>query len=328
MCAIGAVMMALSMFLASFGTHYWHFLMTQGVLFGISCGLSYFPALTIISHWFDKRKGFATGIAVSGSGVGGLIVAPLTRFLIEKVGVRNALRILGGYSGIAVFAASFLLKTTRPNSKRGSMQYLKVASDLRFIKLFIMAVVAALGYFVPFFFIPVFATHYGMSTYDGALVVGLLNGASGIGRIVLGFNADIMGHLNTLWFCLATASLTVLIIWPFATTLPLLIFFGISYGFFVGGFYSLLPTAIIQIFGLENISSITGMVYTGFSLNVIGASIGGAILDIFTSINADGTETVNFIPSIMFSGIALFISSLFILSVKYSAAKGKLITKI
>ena len=67
MTAIGGLSVGASLLLASFAQSYWQLFLTQGVLFGIACPLAYFPALTIISHYFDKRKGLATGLAVSGS---------------------------------------------------------------------------------------------------------------------------------------------------------------------------------------------------------------------------------------------------------------------
>ena len=83
MAAIGAISVGTSLLLASFAQTYWQLVLTQGVLFGISCPIAYFPALTIISHYFDKRKGLATGIAVSGSGLGGLAMSPVIRSLLS-----------------------------------------------------------------------------------------------------------------------------------------------------------------------------------------------------------------------------------------------------
>src|SRR5580693_3192854 len=48
-----------------------------------------------ISAWFDRRRGLALGIAMSGVGLGGFIMPQLAQTLIERVGWRGAYPILG-----------------------------------------------------------------------------------------------------------------------------------------------------------------------------------------------------------------------------------------
>jgi len=48
-----------------------------------------------ISAWFDRRRGLALGIAMSGVGLGGFIMPQLAQMLIERVGWRGAYPILG-----------------------------------------------------------------------------------------------------------------------------------------------------------------------------------------------------------------------------------------
>jgi MFS family permease len=328
MCILGGFIQFVALLLASFSDQYWQFLLTQGCLFGIGCAIAYFPALTLISHWFQKKKGLATGIAVSGSGMGGLVVAPVVRSLISTIGVAGTLRSLAGFCGIVTIISGLLLKTNRTLSTTVRMDYMKIATDIRFIKLFSMAIVASLGYFIPFFFIPTFAVQYGMTKSEGALILGLVNGASAAGRILLGLNADFAGHLNTLFVCIFVASCSVLFIWPFATSFGILVFFGVMYGFFIGGFISLLPTAIFQLFGLENIATITGMVYSGLAFgNLMGAPGAGALLDALSTIQ-NGLLKINFLPTMLLCGISLLVASIIIFSIKWSASNRKLFCRV
>jgi len=86
--------MALALILASFATQIWQLMLTQGVLFGIGASLAYYPAIGAPSHWFDAKRGFALGLAVSGTGLGGLALAPATQALMDGVGVEWTLRAL------------------------------------------------------------------------------------------------------------------------------------------------------------------------------------------------------------------------------------------
>ena len=45
---------------------------------GFGFGLIYLPAIVSVSMYFEKKRAFATGIAVCGSGLGTFIMAPVT----------------------------------------------------------------------------------------------------------------------------------------------------------------------------------------------------------------------------------------------------------
>jgi nitrate/nitrite transporter NarK len=62
LCFIGAIIMALGLFSASFATKYYQILLFQGILYSIGCSLSYYPAITIIPQYFEEKKGLAMGI--------------------------------------------------------------------------------------------------------------------------------------------------------------------------------------------------------------------------------------------------------------------------
>lgn len=55
----------------------------------------YFPIMTMTPTYFDKHRGFAVGFVLSGSGVGGVVMALVLQTLLNGYGVHWALRILG-----------------------------------------------------------------------------------------------------------------------------------------------------------------------------------------------------------------------------------------
>lgn len=62
----------------------------------INCSLCYVAAVVIVAYYFDKRRSFATGLSVCGSGIGTFIFAPLTQFLIDEYGWRGTTLIMAG----------------------------------------------------------------------------------------------------------------------------------------------------------------------------------------------------------------------------------------
>jgi MFS family permease len=53
---------------------------------GLGVGCAYVPAIGAVQRWFVRRRGFASGLAVSGIGVGTLVMPPLATQLIDMLG--------------------------------------------------------------------------------------------------------------------------------------------------------------------------------------------------------------------------------------------------
>ena len=49
---------------------------------GLGLGLIYLPAIVSVTCYFEKRRSFATGIAVCGSGFGTMALAPVIKLLV------------------------------------------------------------------------------------------------------------------------------------------------------------------------------------------------------------------------------------------------------
>uniref|UniRef100_A0AAR5PJU9 Major facilitator superfamily (MFS) profile domain-containing protein n=3 Tax=Dendroctonus ponderosae TaxID=77166 RepID=A0AAR5PJU9_DENPD len=69
---------------------------TFGVIAGFGLSLCYVASVVIVAYYFDKKRSFATGLAVCGSGIGTFIFAPLIQKLLEEYGWRGTTLILAG----------------------------------------------------------------------------------------------------------------------------------------------------------------------------------------------------------------------------------------
>jgi MFS family permease len=66
---------------------------------------------TVISHWFDRRRGLALGLTMCGIGLGAMIMPSLAQQLITRFGWRNSYAILGSaVLLISIPAVAILLK--------------------------------------------------------------------------------------------------------------------------------------------------------------------------------------------------------------------------
>jgi MFS family permease len=74
----------------------WQLYVSFGFIAAIGIGFSgYVPLIILIRGWFPSRIGTATGIATAGISMGITILVPVCQLLIDSVGWRWALRILG-----------------------------------------------------------------------------------------------------------------------------------------------------------------------------------------------------------------------------------------
>ena len=71
-------------------------------------GLIYLPAIVSVSMYFEKKRAFATGIAVCGSGLGTFLMAPLVHELIDRHGWENAIVITGAIVLLCVLLGALL----------------------------------------------------------------------------------------------------------------------------------------------------------------------------------------------------------------------------
>jgi len=90
---IGAIIAAGGLALSMFATSITYLFFSVGVCTGFGFGLIYLPAIVSVSMYFEKKRAFATGIAVCGSGLGTFIMAPVTEGLITALGWEYAILI-------------------------------------------------------------------------------------------------------------------------------------------------------------------------------------------------------------------------------------------
>lgn len=87
-----------------------HLYLTQAILYGFGAASVYFPIITLTPLHFTTHRGLALGIIMSGAGFGGLALAPILRTLISRIGVRWALRCLGGINFAITFPIGLVVK--------------------------------------------------------------------------------------------------------------------------------------------------------------------------------------------------------------------------
>jgi OFA family oxalate/formate antiporter-like MFS transporter len=265
-----------------------------GLGIGLGVGCSYVPAVGAVQRWFVKRRGFASGLAVSGIGAGTLVMPPLASGLINELGWRNAYIALGVLA-IAVGASMALLirndpadcglepdgnagPTNRPPHSTG-MSVLDAVRSRRFISLYAACLVCSLGVFVPFVHLVPYALDHGIPQSKAVLLLAMIGIGSTAGRFFLGSLADRMGRRATLIAMYVCMALT-LAAWAFSTGVWTLGGFAFVYGVFYGGWVAVLPAVVADYFGGRNVSGIIGVLFTSAAFGtLVGPAATGFVFD-------------------------------------------------
>ena len=243
----GIVLMCAGFVLASYSTKLWQLYLTQGVMSGIAISLIFAPATTVLPGWFLKKRSFAMGLSLVGTGAGGVVYSLAVNKLIENTGnQKKALRILAITCSITSVIATFLLRQRVPMEKTGvtnfkaTKQHIKDMFNSRILKKWTVQLIGAwflfalFGYTLMIFTLSSYAVALGLSHHQGSSLTAIMNGAQSIGRPLIGYTGDKFGRTNV------TATLTLLLaIFVFAFWIPAhtyvqLIMFSICIGSCVG----------------------------------------------------------------------------------------------
>src|SRR5215831_8817078 len=72
--------------------------------------------LSVVSRWFDRRRGLALGLAMIGIGAGSFVLPPISQILIDAAGWRQAYAMLGLASIIVTLPVAGLFLKPSPDA--------------------------------------------------------------------------------------------------------------------------------------------------------------------------------------------------------------------
>jgi nitrate/nitrite transporter NarK len=256
----GTILLVVAIMLLGECTKYWHFILDYSVLSGLGISLLLTPALASIGHFFNRRRGFATGIAMTGPSVGGVIFPLVFRAAYPRYGFAWACRIIAFIILFLLAIANIFLRSRLPRSKpkfRDILPDFKIFLDgdgslsICTAGLFCME----FGLFIPIAYITSFCVANGLDPSFSYQILAILNAASFVGRAVPGLISDKLGRYNTNATMLASCAVVNLAVWlPMSliemsqsTLKALTIFYVILFGITSGSNLSLIGPCIGQL---------------------------------------------------------------------------------
>jgi MFS family permease len=284
------------------------FYIFYGVLMGsgITCiGIISYSA--ILAHWFQKKRGLASGIAVSGMGLGTFLFVPFSQFFINGVGWRTTFMITAGLVLFIVLPLNGLFLKHKPEeinqqidgSDSGSFHIFRdakpngtvnnpndsfrhVIRTSSFWSLMAFPFLVVIGIYITLVHNVQFMVDQGISKMTAAWIFAMVGIISSVFRIFWGWLSDRWGRektftLGVLCACLGVGSLILLeatgvrmFIYSF------LILFGVGWGVTAPMFMAVAA----DLFKGRAFGFIYGLVEAGIGFGgALGAWIAGLIFD-------------------------------------------------
>ena len=259
---LGVALETLALISASFTHEIWQLFLSQGVCFGFGMGFLFVGSVGIVPQWFTKKRSLANGIGTAGSGLGGLMYSLATNAMIDHLGVEWAFRILGILACVVNCTCAMLIKDR--NKAIGSNQLAFDYTLFRrpaFLLLLGWGFFSMMGYIVLLFSLPNYATSIGLSERQGSIIGAVLNLGQALGRPLVGIFSDRAGRINLAGLCTFIGGLFCFVIWIFAKSFGILVFFAIIEGTVAGTFWTTIAPVGAEVVGLKELPSALSIVW-------------------------------------------------------------------
>ena len=293
-CVAGCSALVAGLFLSSRVSALWQLYLSFGLVLAVGFTFTgMVPHIFLISEWFSSKRASAIGIVYAGSGVGIMVLAPLSEWLISSYGWSRTFEI---YSAIVLLTMVPVVGLTYSHGPHGhrrrqpaqkgddSKQWTaKLAlQSLQFWLLFIARIAAAAGTTVIVTHQVAHVVDAGFSKLLSASIFGLAGITSSFGRVIFGFIADRLSKqaAYTLNIAMTVIGVGALMILRDPSQVWLLYIYVIFFGIGFGSRAVIFSSLTADIFVGKGFGAILG--YSTVAVGVggaLGSYLGGAFHD-------------------------------------------------
>jgi predicted MFS family arabinose efflux permease len=258
--------------LSRLGAHIRQLYLTFFVLGLFANGTAQFAYARTVLSWFHRHRGLALAMVLTGSGVGSILIPPLTQWVITHHGWRNAYLMLGGIALLGLPLTALLVRnrpdTVIVHADRLPADGVTVAAALRSGTFWILACIIMLSAFSENGLVTNLAailTEHRISAQNAALALSVRGGAGIIGRLCIGFLIDRFSPQRIQTFVLLLAAVGTLIL-AFAGASPVALIGAAILGVGLGSEADVAPYLLAHYFGRRHFSVLYGLTWTAYAI--------------------------------------------------------------
>lgn len=294
--------------LATLGGSLTQLYVTFGVLAVLSAGTQSLTYVTLLSMWFDRRRGLAIGLCMAGFGLGYIVVPQFVHFFIGHHGWRSAYLGLGGLALVGAFLPALAWVRTPPRTNAPGLRQEPVAlaghtvgAALRTREFWLLALVFATASFtlngIQSHIVPLLVGE-GMSPGTAALMLSAIGIGSCPGRILAGHLMDRLSapHVVFCFFLLSIGGMGIVLL---SHDTGWILLAAICIGLSLGAENDAMGFIAGRYFGLRNFGRIYSLLLCAY---LAGSAIGPYVLA--SNFDASGSYSQGLITGLASLGLA------------------------
>ncbi|KAJ1949413.1 hypothetical protein FBU59_001156, partial [Linderina macrospora] len=180
----------------------------------------------------------------------------------------------------------------------------------------VAVMLAEAGFYVVLFFLPVYSIGIGLTSEQGALITGVANGATIIGRITIGYIADVAGNVNMFFVTHMLVTISCFFVWYPAKSFMIMMIFACVFGLFAGSLTPMVPLCSVTLFGQNGLANNVGLLGIGMVITTSAAPVVARVLYEKLGQTSSGYGTVA-----LFCGGVYLIATLSILALRIGVSR-------
>ena len=224
--------------------------------------------------WFEKRRGLALAVVLTGSGTGSIILPIIAQHVITAYGWRASYLTLGAIALIGFPLTALLVRNRKIAEKTAHVEVAtRIGAVLKTRIFWLIALPVTLSAFslnATIAHLAALLTGRSITPASAALALSMLGVSGIVGRLITGHLLDRLFAPFVSLGVLLIAGLGVLTL-AYATTAPVGIAGAFLLGFGAGSEADVVPYLIAKYFGRSRFSTLYGLSWTAYA---VGASVG------------------------------------------------------
>jgi MFS family permease len=290
---VGALGLGLGFAGAGLAPNLTWFCLAQGLLVGfLGTSATLTPLVADTSQWFDRRRGMALAICMSGNYTAGAIWPPVMQYFIDAVGWRQTYVGMGVFCVASIVPLAFVLRRRPPpqapaaaavapgaSTFAQSARPLGLSPNVLAGLLCVAGVACCVAMSMPQVHIVAYCGDLGFGAARGAEMLSLMLGMGVVSRLASGWISDRIGGLRTLLLGSVLQGIALLMFLPSDGLVSLYVVSGM-FGLFQGGIVPAYALIVREYFAPNEVGTRVGMVLMATLLGMaLGGWMSGAVFD-------------------------------------------------
>jgi MFS family permease len=289
--ALGAVGLGAGFVAAGLAPNLLQFDIAQGLLVGLlGTSATFAPLVADTSKWFDRRRGIALAICMSGNYAAGALWPPVMQHFIATAGWRATYVGIGVFCTLSMLPLAWVLRVRPPaqhdapiagaavKASRGSRP-MGLNPALAQALLCVAGVACCVAMSMPQVHIVAYCSDLGFNAARGAEMLSLMLGLGVVSRLASGWISDRIGGLRTLLLGSILQGIALLLFLPYTGLVSLYVVSGL-FGLFQGGIVPSYALIVRQHFSPAEAGARVGTVLMATLFGMaLGGWMSGAVFD-------------------------------------------------